>query len=96
MSDDDEEGELPEERERPQPSAPQEPPEDYNSADEYDGELYKSQEDRQEVQKMTEFDREMLMAERYEKQMRRNEVLDIREKAREKREGRRPAGRDTK
>ena len=45
---------------------------------------------------MTEIDREMLMADRYDKQMRRNEVLEIREKAREKREGRKPAGRESK
>ena len=98
VSDDDEEGELPEERGRPQPSAPPEPPEDYNSADEYDANLFKGPEDRRQVEAMTEIEREMLMAERYEKHMRRKEVLEIREKAREKREGRKPAGRsrDTK
>ena len=98
VSDDDEEGELPEERGRPQPSAPPEPPEDYDSADEYDANLFKGPEDRRQVEAMTEIEREMLMAERYEKSMRRKEVLEIREKAREMREGRKPGGRsrDTK
>jgi len=100
VSDDDEEGELPEERGRPQPSAPPEPPEDYDSADEYmdDPNLFKGPEDRQQVEAMTEIEREMLMAERYEKSMRRKEVLAIREKAAAAREGRKPGGRgrDTK
>ena len=71
-------------------SAPHAPPDDYDSADDYDGDFFKSQEDRQEVQNMTEIDREMLMAQRYDKQMRRREVLEMRERLREQREARLP------
>ena len=62
------------------------PADDHNSADEYDEELYKGEADRQALLRLSEYEREMVLAERYAKQVRRREVLEMRRKLREQRE----------
>ena len=62
------------------------PADDHNSADEYDEELYKGEADRQALLLLSEYEREMVLADRYAKQVRRREVLEMRRKLREQRE----------
>ena len=90
VSDDDEEGELPSERTKPLAA---EPPEDYDSADDYDENLYKSQADREELMGMNDLERETILAERYDKQLRRREMLEMRANMREEKAGRKPGSR---
>ena len=71
-------------------SAPHAPPDDYDSADDYDDEFYKGEADRRALLRMSEYEREMVLAERYDKQMRRREVLEMRKNLREQREARSP------
>ena len=71
-------------------SAPHAPPDDYDSADDYDHELYKGEADRQALLRVPEYELEMVLAERHEKRMRRREVLEMRRKLREQKEARSP------
>ena len=59
---------------------------DYDSADEYDDELFKGPADRAQLFQMDDLAREMLLADRHDKKQRRMEVLQIRAEAREEKE----------
>uniref|UniRef100_A0A7S4BIC5 Plus3 domain-containing protein n=1 Tax=Chrysotila carterae TaxID=13221 RepID=A0A7S4BIC5_CHRCT len=58
-------------------------PEDYDSADEYDSDLYKGEEDRKVLEAMKEVDREMILGARHEKRLQRLETLKVRKAIRE-------------
>ena len=64
------------------PSRPAQPADDYNYADDYDEDMFKGESDREELLSMTAIERDMILAGRYDKQMRRSEVLAMREKLR--------------
>jgi len=94
-SDDDEEGQVEEEEEDgevPDASQPA-PEEDYDSADDYGEDLFKDEADRTKIMAMNDLDREMELAERFDRQTRRREVLEIRERIRQQKEGRKPSAR---
>ena len=52
--------------------------EDYDSADEYDEEGYKGEEDRQKLFAMSVLDREQILADRFDRKERRRETLQVR------------------
>jgi hypothetical protein len=62
------------------------PADDHDSADDYDKELYKGEADRQAMLLLSEYEREMVLVERYDKHVRRREVLEMQRKLRERRE----------
>ena len=53
-------------------------PEDYDSADDFDEELFKNAQDRAEVLAMADVDRELILCDRYDRKQRRNETLQLR------------------
>ena len=57
---------------------------DYDSADEYDDELYKGPADKAEIIGKSELEREMILAERHDRKQRRIETLQIRAELRAK------------
>jgi hypothetical protein len=53
-------------------------PEDYDSADDYDDELYKNPQDRAELLAKSDLEREMILSDRHDQKQRRNETLQVR------------------
>jgi len=56
-------------------TGPAAPDGDYDSADEYDEDMYKGEADRQELAQLNDLDREQILAERFEKHQRRQDAL---------------------
>ena len=53
-------------------------PDDYDSADDFDEELFKNAQDRAEVLAMADLDRELILCDRYDRKQRRNETVQLR------------------
>ena len=58
-------------------TGPAAPDGDYDSADEYDEDMYKGEADRQELAQLNDLDREQILAERFEKHQRRQDALQV-------------------
>ena len=56
-------------------------PEDYDSADDYDDDLFKGAQDRTELLGKSDLEREMILADRHERKQRRMETLQVRRRA---------------